>query len=70
MFDCVLFAFIISNLTIVVESQRHLRLKRQTQHKLGMLPTNLNFHKSIKVTNHDFVFATETVGFSQELLTI
>ena len=70
MFDCVLFTFIISNLTVVVESQRDLRLKRQTQHKLGMLPTNLDFHKGIKVTDHEFVFATETVGFSQELLGI
>ena len=68
MFDCVLFGFIIPNLTVVVESQKDLRLKRQTQHKLGMLPTNLDFHKDIKVTDHDSVLATETVDFSQELL--
>ena len=68
MFGCILFVFIIPNLPFVVQSQRHLSLRRQTQHKQGMFPTALGFPKGIRVTDHESVLATEAIHFSQELL--
>ena len=63
----VLLVFIIHDLPLAIHSQRHLILKRQFQHKGGILSAGLGFSKRKRVTDHS-ILVPEAIGFSEELL--
>ena len=65
-FGCVLF-FIIHDLPLTIQSQRHLSHQRQPQHWDSMLSTDLGFPCGKRITDHDSISEREAVGFSQGL---
>ena len=66
MFDCIL-CLIIHQLSLPIQSQRHLNQQRQPQHQENMLPTALTFPKGKGVIDHYSIVAHEAV-FSPGLL--
>ena len=61
MFGCTLF-LIIHDLSLAIQSQRHLNYQPQIQHYQSMSSTALGFPKDKRVTRHCSILAPKAVG--------